>query len=132
MIRCNLNTLLLTVLMAIPASDVCAGDSNVTEVAMSSSAEGGSSSVVEHLHTVEIKDFAFSPATLTVNAGDTVVFVNRDVVPHTATEATGRWDSNLLVAKRSWRLLITADTAWSYFCRYHPSMKGTLSIQDEN
>ena len=40
-------------------------------------------------HTITIKDFAFNPADLTVNAGDTVTFVNEDGAPHTATADNG-------------------------------------------
>ncbi len=39
------------------------------------------------VHTVTNSDFKFSPATLRVVAGDTIIWVNLDIVPHTATAA---------------------------------------------
>ena len=46
------------------------------------------------VHTVLIEGMRFQPKGLTVAAGDTVVWINRDMVPHTATSASGhrrRW-----------------------------------------
>jgi len=36
-------------------------------------------------HTVTVDGTAFKPATLTIKAGDSVVWVNKDIVSHTAT-----------------------------------------------
>ncbi len=46
------------------------------------------------VHTVLIEGMRYQPEGLTVVAGDTVVWINRDMVPHTATSASGRFDSN--------------------------------------
>jgi plastocyanin len=43
-------------------------------------------------HTVTIEEMRFHPERLTVARGDTIVWVNRDLVPHTATSAAGRFD----------------------------------------
>ena len=42
--------------------------------------------------TVTIEGMKFQPASVTVKRGDTVVWQNKDVVPHTAT-AAGKFDS---------------------------------------
>jgi plastocyanin len=42
-------------------------------------------------HTVTIEDLRFQPERLTVARGDTVVWVNKEVVPHTATSEDGRF-----------------------------------------
>ena len=79
-------------------------------------------------HVVEISEFRFSPTELTVRIGDTVEFINRDVVPHTVTELEKNWDSGFLGAEQSWTLKINQQTAAEYFCAYHPSMRGSLKI----
>jgi plastocyanin len=76
-------------------------------------------------HTVEIRGFAYLPATLEVAAGDTVVWVNRDVVPHTATGNGGGWDSGSLEAGGVWRL-VTRQGSQPYYCAFHPGMRGVL------
>ena len=44
-------------------------------------------------HTVTIEGMRFQPERLTVARGDTVVWVNKDLVPHTATSEAGGFDS---------------------------------------
>ena len=82
-------------------------------------------------HAVEIRDFAFVPADLEVAPGDTVVWTNRDVVPHTATAADGAWDSGEIAANASWRLVVPdGGAAAEYRCAYHPTMTGALAAGD--
>jgi len=80
-------------------------------------------------HTVEIRGMEFHPAVLTVAAGDTVVWVNRDIVPHTAT-ATGRtkWDTGQLTQGQTGRFIAHARGTARYACTLHPTMHGELII----
>lgn len=78
-------------------------------------------------HVVAIRNSEFSPANLTVKAGDTVVWRNYDVVPHTAT---GRaFDSGNLDKGQSWRFVARKKGTLSYICTYHPSMKGRVIVK---
>jgi plastocyanin len=79
------------------------------------------------LHHVEIRDFAFAPAHLEVAIGDTVVWTNRDFVPHTATVDDGTWDSGILAADQSWKLVVRQGGA--YHCALHGAMKATLVLR---
>ena len=85
--------------------------------------------VLPQKHTVEIKGFKFSIADLEVQHGDTVRWVNKDIVPHTATANDNSWDSDLLNENEAWELVIDEDNSGSYFCKYHPTMKGNITIQ---
>jgi len=79
-------------------------------------------------YTVEIKQMQFQPAVLQLHSGDTVWFINRDMVEHTATEATSkRWSSPKLKSDSSWKVAIghSAD----YYCTIHPVMKGKIVVQ---
>ena len=77
---------------------------------------------------IEIRAFKFAPPAVRLRPGDTVVWVNRDLVPHTATAADRSWDSGLIKAGGRWSMTVTARTARAYFCRYHPAMKARLRI----
>lgn len=77
-------------------------------------------------HVVEIRQFKFYPATLTVKAGDTVIFKNLDIAPHTATAKS--WDSGNLGRNDSWSFKATAKGSFAYICAYHPAMKGTIIV----
>jgi len=78
-------------------------------------------------HTVELRNFGFSPASVAVRPGDEVVFVNRDAVPHTATADDRAWDTGNIAAGDS--AVVKVRDAASYKCRYHPTMTGTLATK---
>lgn len=80
------------------------------------------------VHKVEIREFVFAPARLTVAPGDQITWTNRDVVPHTATASDESWDTGLLEQGQSKTLTIAEGLQIRYFCRYHPSMKAELVI----
>jgi len=79
-------------------------------------------------HVFEIKDFVFSPATLSVKPGDTITWTNLDIVPHTATANDKSWDSKELKTGESYTITVTTATFAGYFCVYHPSMVATLNV----
>ena len=81
-------------------------------------------------HVIEIKDFQFVPAVLEVKVGDTVTWVNRDYAPHTATAEDDSWDTGNLDFKKKARITISAKTGSTYYCLYHPNMKGSLIIAE--
>ncbi len=78
--------------------------------------------------TVEIRDFVFAPVRVEVAAGDTIAWVNRDAVPHTASAASGAWDSGELRTGATWKRVATAGETIEYVCAYHPSMRGTIVV----
>jgi plastocyanin len=81
-------------------------------------------------HTVTIDATTFSPASLTVAAGDSVVWINRDVIPHTATSASaGAFDSGTIATGKSWKHAFKAKADLAYFCQFHPTMKGRLTVE---
>ncbi len=80
-------------------------------------------------HTVTIDATRYQPARLVVHAGDTVVWVNKDVIPHTATAKGGRFDSKVLAAGASWRLVATDTGATDYACVFHATMTGQLVVE---
>lgn len=80
-------------------------------------------------HTVEIRDFAFSPAELAVLEGDTVVWINHDAAPHTATDSLGNWDSGEIAAGERWTWIAMEAGRFPYLCAYHPSMTGSITVR---
>ncbi len=79
-------------------------------------------------HIVEIKAMQFQPAELSVRSGDTVVWVNRDIVAHDVTEELGKaWTSSVMPAGASWSMVVTNSA--DYYCSIHVVMKGKLLVQ---
>jgi plastocyanin len=79
-------------------------------------------------HRVTIEGMKFAPAALTVKRGDTVVWENQDMVPHTAT-ARGTFDSGPIAAGKSWRYVATKPGHFEVVCTLHPTMKSTLVVE---
>jgi plastocyanin len=88
---------------------------------------GGPASWAAGTHRVVMKAVDYEPKTITVRVGDTVEWVNEDIVAHTVTANHRSWEVNVL-PKRSGRMVMRAAGAISYFCRYHPNMKGEIVV----
>jgi plastocyanin len=79
-------------------------------------------------HTVQIIQMKFVPAVLEVKKGDKIVFINKDMVVHNVTEQTGKsWKSPEIASDASWSMIATKNV--SYFCSFHPVMKGKLLVK---
>lgn len=77
---------------------------------------------------VAIKDFEYEPADLQVAAGTKVTWTNRDAANHTVTfTADARNLGNQPKGKAVARTFAKAGT-YTYFCDYHPSMKGEVVV----
>ena len=79
-------------------------------------------------HTVVIEAMVFTPATLHVKRGDRVVWVNKDLVPHTATAKARAFDSGRVAAGAAWTWVAARQGTFAYDCTYHPTMTGTLVV----
>ena len=78
---------------------------------------------------VVIEHFAFVPSSVAAAPGDVVIFINRDIAPHTATAADGSWTTKDIEGGKTEKLVVPANGAGPFFCRYHPVMKGRLVIR---
>jgi len=75
---------------------------------------------------VTIDKLVFSPATVEAKVGDTIEWVNKDVFAHTAT-VKGGWEV-MIPPKKSASLTLKAAGAVDYFCRFHPNMRGHITV----
>jgi plastocyanin len=75
---------------------------------------------------VTIDKLVFSPVEVKAKVGDTITWINKDIVAHTAT-ARGDWDG-MIEANKSARLVLKKAGIVEYYCRFHPNMKGRIII----
>lgn len=75
---------------------------------------------------VAIEKLEFVPAAITVKVGDTIAWANNDRLNHTAT-VKGGWDVAIPAGQTGTLVLNTAGE-FDYYCRYHPNMKGRLTV----
>ena len=76
--------------------------------------------------TVNIRDFEFSPSSVTVNVGDTVTWVNIGPTVHTATGSG--FDTGNLAKGESGSHTFTSAGTFSYLCTPHPFMKASVTV----
>ncbi|MGD8325969.1 MAG: cupredoxin family copper-binding protein [Sphingomonadales bacterium] len=80
-------------------------------------------------HQVVISKFLFGPDTITVNVGDSIEWVNKDFVPHTATEISADWDTTQLNKNEAKSLIFSNPGEFDYICAYHPEMHGKVIVK---
>jgi plastocyanin len=77
---------------------------------------------------VTIDNFAFAPATLTVKAGATVTWTNRDEEPHTVAATDGSFHSPGMGTGATFSHTFPTAGKFDYVCSIHPSMHGTVVV----
>ena len=80
------------------------------------------------VHVLEIRRFEFLPEVLEARAGDTVTWVNKDIVPHTATSVDGDWDTGLIERDERRSITLRDGMQGKYLCLYHQKMRGAIKI----
>ena len=92
-----------------------------------------SRSTARKVITVEIRGFKFEPATVTIQAGETLEWKNDDIVPHTATADEGAqkpaFDSGTIRTGAAWRYIARKKGTYNYTCTLHPNMKGEVIVR---
>ena len=86
-------------------------------------------SVSAHAATIQITmdNLVFSPAEASAKVGDTIEWINKDVLAHTATARNGDFDVTMPPKKTVTSFLKKAGMV-EYYCRFHPNMKATLTV----
>jgi plastocyanin len=88
----------------------------------------GMNTVLAHAETIQvtIEKLVFAPVEIKAKVGDTIVWINKDIVAHTAT-VQGDWDV-MIAANKSATLVLKKAGNVDYYCRFHPNMKGRITI----
>lgn len=82
----------------------------------------------ENATVVVAKDFMFGPASLTIPAGATVTWTNRDDEPHTVVSDAGLFRSGALDTGESFSFRFEKPGTYHYACSIHPRMVGTIVV----
>ncbi len=97
-----------------------------TEDQASPTGEAMAASEVE----VEIKNFAFSPKTITIKKGTTVTWTNQDTVKHDAASDDGKFKTELMGQGESQSVTFDEVGTYNYHCTPHPNMKATIIVTE--
>jgi plastocyanin len=80
-------------------------------------------------HTVVMHMVRFNPDHLTIAAGDTVTWQNKDLVPHTSSGSDSSWDSGSIGPDSAWTHVFETSGSHPYGCRFHPTMHARLTVR---
>jgi plastocyanin len=90
-------------------------------------AGNGSAEAASREHVVAMANMSFGKIPSDVKAGDTIVWSNRDTVPHTATARNKSFDIRVAPGKSA-RMVVKDAGTIPIYCIYHPAMRGTLKV----
>jgi len=79
-------------------------------------------------YNIEIKDFAFTPKTITVPVGAKITWVNKDEEPHTVVSTTDVFRSRPLDTDEQFSFIFAKPGTYEYFCSVHPRMVATVVV----
>ena len=79
--------------------------------------------------TVDIDNFSFALATLTVTAGTTVTWKNEDGEPHTVVSTDGLFRSAALDENDTFKFTFSKPGTYKYVCSIHPKMVGKITVK---
>ncbi|MGX1675336.1 plastocyanin/azurin family copper-binding protein [Streptomyces sp. NPDC055400] len=82
-------------------------------------------------HQIVMSGYAFGPRSLTITAGDTVTWVNRDTAPHNVRTTSGpaSFHSPMLNKGGTWSYTFTTVGTYSYVCTVHPGMTAQIVVK---
>jgi plastocyanin len=134
--RFKLSGTILTVIVVMSLVLLAWGGSAATAVA-STKAPGSELKKGPAVHTVKIVEvngrFAFQPATLTIKAGDIVVWKNTTIAPHTVTSNTGAFNTaGVLSPNHTFSFRFTRGGTFRYHCNIHLYMHGTIIVKGKS
>jgi len=78
---------------------------------------------------IKIDNYSFTPADITVAAGTTVTWVNRDDVPHTVRNNDGTLKSKALDTDDKFSMTFDKPGTYEYFCSIHPKMTAKVVVK---
>ncbi len=78
-------------------------------------------------HSIVIEHMRFGAVPTDIKTGDTIVWINRDIVAHTATARDGSFDVELPAGGKAETRVANPGTI-AFYCRYHPTMRGSLVV----
>jgi plastocyanin len=86
-------------------------------------------SVPAHAATIQItiQNLVNTPAEVSAKVGDTIAWINKDVIAHTATAKNGDWDV-MIGPNKTGQVVLKKAGAVDYYCKFHPNMTGHIVV----
>lgn len=116
-------------MFAIAAALTLGGGVAFAQMSPAPSAAPSPAPAASPISTIHIKNFAYVPDHVTINAGQRVRFVQDDETPHTVTAVDKSFDSGNLDQHKTWTHTFDKPGTYAYLCAYHSYMRGTVTVK---
>jgi len=101
----------------------------VTAMLATASMAGIGIAQAQEAKAVVMKNFDFSPMSITIKAGTSVTWKNLDGEPHTVTSVDGLFRSGALDQNDSFTFKFDKPGTYKYLCSIHPRMMASVVVQ---
>lgn len=89
---------------------------------------GSKGGAVPGANEVWIQNMTFDPSSITVTAGTTVTWTNKDAVGHTVTSDSGLFDSGTIGTNGTYSYTFATEGTFNYHCKVHLSMIASVTV----
>jgi plastocyanin len=89
---------------------------------------GGSGGTVPGANEVWIQNMTFNPSTISVTAGTTITWTNKDAIGHTVTSDAGLFDSGVIATNGTYQYTFSTTGSYAYHCKIHPGMTASVTV----
>ena len=120
-------TLLFT-LLSISSSCTKSSTYNTPSGSNIGSNTGSKGGAVPGANEVWIQNMTFDPSSITVTAGTTVTWTNKDAIGHTVTSDSGFFDSGNIGINGTYSYMFATEGTFNYHCKVHPAMIASVTV----
>jgi len=118
----------IAVVVGMGATALTGPFNNINKASAGPPPVGATVKIVNATGSQAFKIALYQPATITVKAGQSVIFTNDSKYTHTVTDRNNAFDSKDINEGSSWTYTATKPGTYHFYCIYHQYMLGTLIV----
>lgn len=104
------------------------GASSVAAIVMALLSVPSPAAAAARTYTVVMDKMKFGPVPQGLRKGDSIVWINRDFLRHTATAADRSFDVDLPAGAKG-KIVLKRSGTIPFTCKFHPGMRGVLEVK---
>lgn len=89
---------------------------------------GSAAVAAPHTYTIVISQLKFGATPAMLHQGDVILWVNHDILRHSATASDHGFDVDLAPGAQG-KTVMKKKGQIPFFCRFHPGMRGVLQVR---
>ena len=106
----------------------CAGNGKTVSTTAAETSSATTAGSADAKNEIIIESNSFKPGSLTIKAGDTVKWINKDSYSHTVTAKAGEFDSGNMASGAEFSFTFDKEGTYDYICGIHTFMTGKIIV----